>query len=250
MFYRETAFLQELEGHGPAATGSRFGLRWFTPTCEVPLCGHATMATSAVLFQALQNPSDAITFETVSSGQLVVRRSGDDISMDFPLNTPVPCDAAQFQRVIELAVGKDLPVVACQLSAATKKLLVHIDCTRAQLEALSPDIAALEAAHTENIIRGVIVTTSGGDGEPGSSEYDCLSRYFAPWNGIPEDPVTGSAHTVLAGYWSEKLDRDRLRARQCSKRGGDLVMDVRAADKKVVLSGPAFVCLQGQLILE
>lgn len=166
---------------------------------------------------------------------------------DFPLNPPVAEPLAGYDGVLAalgLGAGAGPAVAECEYSAATKKLLLRVQATRAQLEALQPDIAALQAAHTADRIRGVMVTTAGA-GEPGG--FDCLSRYFAPWNGIPEDPVTGSAHTVLGAYWGRVLGKRRLRARQCSPRGGDLTLTV--GEERITLAGPAFVVLRGELFL-
>lgn len=224
-------------------SANRFGLRWFTPKCEVALCGHATLAAAAVLFHVCKNPSESVTFETMS-GELMACQSGEDgITLDFPLNPPEPCSNDNFDSLVRAAVG-EVNVKELQYSPTTKKLLVRLDdsATRQVLERLNPDPAALLSSHSGEKVRGVIVTIRG------SEPYHFYSRYFAPWVGISEDPVTGSAHTVLAAYWSRTLGRNDLSARQCSKRGGDLQLNVRD-DGRVNIAGTARVVLKGTLQL-
>lgn len=239
-------------GDGAVETCSTFSLRWFTPTREVPLCGHATLATSAVIFHALgHHESDTLTFSTRESGLLKARREeGNYITLDFPIGRCVPAaeeEGRQLRELVRLAVG-DAPVADLQYCGARNKLLVRLgDGTgRAGLEALRPAVASLPSARQPSWmdIRGVIVTARGG----GGSEYDFLSRYFAPWNGIPEDPVTGSAHTVLADYWSRVLGKAELMGRQCSPRGGDV--RVRVDGDRVFLSGKACIVVRGTLKVE
>uniref|UniRef100_A0A8C4QPD1 Phenazine biosynthesis like protein domain containing n=1 Tax=Eptatretus burgeri TaxID=7764 RepID=A0A8C4QPD1_EPTBU len=177
----ETAFVQTLSERDTLSTASRFSLRWFTPTQEIPLCGHATLATAAVLYSETANPNVHLTFETLS-GELYARKKGENIVLDFPLNPPVP---------------------------QVRLFVWHFNLTASDagrnLERLSVDTASLLAADTGARVRGVIVTLRG-DGRP----YNFYSRYFAPWVGINEDPVTGSAHTVLAPYWSSRLGMTHL----------------------------------------
>nr|XP_045623167.1 phenazine biosynthesis-like domain-containing protein [Procambarus clarkii]XP_045623169.1 phenazine biosynthesis-like domain-containing protein [Procambarus clarkii]XP_045623170.1 phenazine biosynthesis-like domain-containing protein [Procambarus clarkii] len=237
---------------------SRFTLRWFTPTTEVPLCGHATLATAHVLFHCLGNLSSRLEFET-QSGVLVARREGHHIVLDFPANPPVPLTAleeTQLARLLKVVTG-DLQVKHLLLSHTTKKLLVSLHaCTREQLETLQLDTGAILDLHDGSLVKGVIFTTRGTQtlasstqaGELDPSEYHCVSRYFAPWNGIPEDPVTGSAHTVLGPYWSKELGITTLRCRQCSARGGDVRVTVRP-DGRVDLAGRATTLIQGYITL-
>ncbi|XP_069124409.1 phenazine biosynthesis-like domain-containing protein isoform X2 [Argopecten irradians] len=237
----ETAYIQGVDGNDcDYKNGDRFSLRWFTPTNEVPLCGHATMASAAVIFFVCDNPSPSVTFQTLS-GDLIVQRQGTGITMNFPLNTPQP----------ELVIKKDL-IDSVHYSSTTKKLLVRLKdtCTRDDLERIKPDITNFQSVESSGRIRGVIVTVKGDDpqGDKAQKTYDFLSRYFAPWNGIPEDPVTGSAHTVLAGYWSGILGKKTMNARQCSARGGDVTVHIRD-DGRVDLTGEATVVLRGSLTI-
>ncbi|XP_061084879.1 phenazine biosynthesis-like domain-containing protein [Conger conger] len=204
----ETAFIVKLNSLDDFASGSRFALRWFTPTNEVPLCGHATLASAAVLFYQKKNLNAALVFETLS-GELCVRLHGDSIVMDFPLHKPVAQDPSEVKNIVTATVG-GLSVQDLCYSAETKKLLVRLSdsCDRSALTSLRPNATDLLRSDSTGRIKGVIVTVKGTPTvQPG---YDFLSRYFAPWNGIPEDPVTGSAHSVLAGYWSEKLGKERM----------------------------------------
>ena len=238
----ETAFL--VEDATSFESGSEFNLRWFTPTCEVNLCGHATLATSAVLFHKCKNPHHELQFHS-KSGLLKATRNEEEITLDFPLN---PCthvqDKTHIQSLIIAAVG-NVPLLDVQYSPTTKKLLLRFPdtFTRAELEKLPVDPQALINAPQEGEIqvKGVILTVKG-------TEYDFISRYFAPWVGIPEDPVTGAAHTVLASYWSEQLRKKQLMARQCSARGGDVRAEVREGGR-VHLSGRAYIVLEGTITI-
>ena len=238
----ETAFL--VEDATSFESGSEFNLRWFTPTCEVNLCGHATLATSAVLFHRCKNPHHELHFHS-KSGLLKATRNGEEITLDFPLN---PCthvqDKTHIQSLIIAAVG-NVPLLDVQYSPTTKKLLLRFPdtFTRAELEKLPVDPQALINAPQEGEIqvKGVILTVKG-------TEYDFISRYFAPWVGIPEDPVTGAAHTVLASYWSEQLRKKQLMARQCSARGGDVRVEVKEGGR-VHLSGQAYIVLEGTITI-
>ncbi|XP_062503685.1 phenazine biosynthesis-like domain-containing protein [Corticium candelabrum] len=234
----ETAFIFMVDGNS-FLSGERFGLRWFTPKCEVPLCGHATLASAAIIFSVCKNASENITFETLS-GELMARQSGKgSITLDFPLNPPEPYDRDKVESLVRAAVG-EVTVKEVQYSPTTKKLLVRLDdsVTRQMLENLNPDSSDLLSAHSGDSVRGVIVTVLG------SEPYNFYSRYFAPWVGISEDPVTGSAHTVLAAYWCRVLGRQDLFARQCSKRGGDLRLNLRS-DGRVDIIGMVHIALKG-----
>ena len=239
----ETAFVVEEEGR-KFETSSEFSLRWFTPTCEVDLCGHATLATAAVLFHKLSNPHQELRF-TSKSGVLKALKSGEEITLDFPLNPCMPVsDSTDIQSLITTAVGST-PLQAVQYSPTTKKLVLRLPdtFTRSELENLPVDPQALlnVPQQGEIQVKGVILTVKG-------TEYDFISRYFAPWVGIPEDPVTGAAHTVLAGYWSEQLGKKQLLARQCSARGGDVRVEVGEGGR-VYLSGRAYIVMEGKLFI-
>ena len=190
----------------------------------------------------LGNANEQLRFQT-KSGLLRATRDGDNITLDFPLNPCTPEDPSPLQELIKLTVG-GLPLADVQYSASTGKLLLRLsDATsKSELEALNPDTPAMMGAH-KGKIKGVIVTVKG------SGDYDFFSRYFAPWVGIPEDPVTGAAHTVLASYWSSELGKSEMLARQCSKRGGDVRVTVGREPGRVYLAGKAYIVMQGKLYL-
>ncbi|XP_071753196.1 phenazine biosynthesis-like domain-containing protein 1 [Centroberyx gerrardi] len=242
----ETAFITRLNPADDFTTGSRFRLRWFTPTNEVNLCGHATLASAAVLFQHKKNVNPTVTFET-KSGELCVTQRGEGIVMDFPLNPPTRQDPNEFRDIIKAAVGNH-PVQDVYLSSTTKKLMVRLadSCDRSVLTSLKVDPVALLSNERSGKVKGLIVTMKGSpDCQPG---YDFYSRFFSPWNGIPEDPVTGSAHTVLACYWSDKLGKKKMLAYQCSSRGGELELEVRD-DGRINIAGQTVTVLQGTITL-
>ena len=236
----ETAFVSVRQEANTFTTSSVFDLRWFTPKCEVPLCGHATLATAAVLFNEYSNQNTELSFHT-ASGVLKASRDGDVISLDLPQARCVKQETLELSELIQATVGS-LELADCEFAPSVGKLVLRLmdTATRTELENLRPSSQAMLAAH-KGKVRGVIVTVKG------TGEYDFLSRYFAPWVGIPEDPVTGSAHAVLAGYWSGVLDgRREMKARQCSSRGGDVVVKVMENDR-VYVGGPAYILTRGRL---
>ncbi|KAM8894295.1 phenazine biosynthesis-like domain-containing protein 1 isoform 2-T2 [Spinachia spinachia] len=257
----ETAFITRVNPSENFTTGSRFQLRWFTPTTEINLCGHATLASAAVLFMHKKNENPKLVFET-RSGDLAVTQQGEGYVMDFPLNPPTQQDPNDFRDLIKAAVGNH-PIQDVYLSPQTKKLLVRLSdsCDRSVLTGLKVDPVALQRSETSGRVKGLIVTMKGSpEIQPG---YDFYSRYFAPWNGIPEDPVTGrrydsstghtfsllcSAHTVLGSYWSQKLGKNKMFAHQCSSRGGELRLEV-CAEGRINISGEAVTVLQGTITL-
>jgi len=204
--------------------GGSFDLRWFTPKVEVDLCGHATLASAHVIFGKGDVPGDQIVFES-ASGTLTVRREEDLLAMDFPARPP--------HRIA------DDPELSAALGAAPRELhaardLLAVYGSQAEVEALQPDFAVLSALDAF----AVIVTA------PGDS-CDFVSRFFAPAVGIPEDPVTGSAHCTLTPYWSARLGKSTLNARQVSARGGELRCELRG--DRVVLKGRAVEYLRGEI---
>jgi PhzF family phenazine biosynthesis protein len=221
----ETAFVRPQDG-----PDGEFQLRWFTPKMEVDLCGHATLAAAHCLFgDGVPGP---IRFHT-RSGELAVDRSGDELTMDFPARGPVPIAVPDR---LAAALGTD-PVwtgrggtddVLCEL--------VDEDAVRAVV----PDIVGLLGVDA----RGVIITARADEGR----DYDFVSRFFAPRVGVAEDPVTGSAHTVLAPYWADKLGRTVLSGYQASRRGGRI--GVELVGDRVVLRGRAVLVVDGVLSAE
>ena len=226
----ETAFL--LTTDDPA----RFGLRWFTPALEVPLCGHATLAAAHVLFAELGVAADLITFDTLS-GPLTVRRLGDRYEMDFPANSPK-------RTAIPDGLVEALGATPTEVWAGS--YLVALFDSEAAVRALKPDLTALEKIAGE---------ATGGRGNlsaaalanPGS-DHDVVSRFFAPGSGIPEDPATGSAHCILSPLFAGKLGRADLRFHQAYPgRGGDLRCEHRG--DRVLLRGQAVTVIESVLRL-
>ncbi|MGD2063260.1 MAG: PhzF family phenazine biosynthesis protein [Nitrospirota bacterium] len=205
-------------------TGQGFHLRWFSPVREVDLCGHATLASAHVLFEHLGYDKESVTFET-RTGELVVERRDGRLAMDFPVVVPKPCATPE-----ALAVG--LGREPSEVLAADDYVAVFGD--EATIRGMEPDYGKLR----ELDLRGVCVTAPG-------EEVDFVSRFFAPRYGIPEDPVTGSAHCKLAPYWSARLGKEELEARQVSKRGG--AVHCRMNGDRVVLSGSAVTFMVGEI---
>jgi PhzF family phenazine biosynthesis protein len=207
-------------------------LRWFTPATEVELCGHATLATAHVLFEdGHVTRDDAIRFST-KSGRLTARSSGGWIEMDFPTEAAAAADPPA-ELLAALGVEAEPPSFT---GSNRFDWLVAIE-DPARLRALQPDMIRLARIDT----RGVIVTSPSDD-----KRWDFLSRYFAPAVGVPEDPVTGSAHCCLAGFWAERLDRNELVGYQASVRGGEV--RVRHEGSRVMLTGQAVTVMRGELV--
>jgi PhzF family phenazine biosynthesis protein len=216
----ETAFL--------LPRGDSYGLRWFTPSLEIDLCGHATLASAAVLFAAGRVQGDSIDFDTLS-GRLTVTRSGDLLSLDFPARPP---KAVPHPDGLTEALGAR----PSEVLAAVRDLLVVFE-TEAEVSALRPNFEKVAALDTF----AVIVTAPG-------REVDFVSRFFAPKAGVAEDPVTGSAHCTLIPYWAERLGKEKLSALQVSRRGGELVCENRG--ERVTISGRAVEYLRGEINVE
>uniref|UniRef100_A0A8I5NVF6 Phenazine biosynthesis like protein domain containing n=1 Tax=Papio anubis TaxID=9555 RepID=A0A8I5NVF6_PAPAN len=231
----ETAFIRKLHPTDNFAQSSCFGLRWFTPASEVPLCGHATLASAAVLFYKIKNVNSTLTFVTLS-GELRARQAEDGIVLDLPL----------YPVYSQTAIGNTLVQDICY-SPDTRKLLLRLSDTydRSFLENLKVNTENLLQVENTGKVKGLILTLKG---EPGgqSQSFDFYSRYFAPWVGVAEDPVTGSAHAVLSSYWSQQLGKKEMHAFQCSQRGGELGISLRP-DGRVDIRGGAAVVLEGTL---
>jgi predicted PhzF superfamily epimerase YddE/YHI9 len=217
----ETAFLYRED--------DAWRLRWFTPTVEVDLCGHATLAAAHALWeQALARPDGPIRFRT-RSGELAARRVGGGVELDFPAQPAAPL--AEPPAGLAEALGA-APV---WLGRNRFDLLAEL-AAEAAVRDLRPGLEALAALP----YRGIIVTARG------SGAYDFVSRFFAPRAGVPEDPVTGSAHCCLGPFWAERLGRTELTGYQASARGG--VVGVRVAGSRVALRGLAVTVLRGELL--
>jgi len=204
-----------------------YDLRWFTPTIEVDLCGHATLAAAHVVFCYLEPGADQVRFNS-RSGPLLVKRDGGRLQMDFPVACMVKCEAPE-----GLIVGLGVTPSAVFKGQDYMVVLDH----EQQLHALQPDFRVLAGLD----LRGVIVTAPG-------MAVDFVSRFFAPNAGIDEDPVTGSAHCALTPYWVDRLNINPLRARQVSERGGELLCQLD--DQRVILGGQCVTYLVAELLLE
>ncbi|HLP69467.1 MAG TPA: PhzF family phenazine biosynthesis protein [Rhizobium sp.] len=213
----ETAFL--------VPDGEDYRLRWFTPTVEVPLCGHATLASAAVVMERLSPQRRRVVFHSIS-GALIVDRRSDGYVMNFPARPTEPVEPPP--GLAEALVARPVEVAADRFN-----YLVLLDDPD-QVRRLAPDMAAINRLDRT----GVIVTAPGDDG------YDFVSRYFAPAKGIPEDPVTGGAHCALTPYWAERLGKTDFRAFQASRRGGEI--DCRLLGDRVELAGGCVFYLEGR----
>jgi PhzF family phenazine biosynthesis protein len=216
----ETAFFVPNKNH--------FELRWFTPVSEIDLCGHATLATAHVLFTELGYNADIIQFQT-KSGMLTVRKQENWYTLNFPAE-----EVTGYHPDIDLSKMLGIPVIKCY--KGKWKLLIEIE-KEADLKTLKPDFSAMSELE-EN---GVIVTAEG-------THVDFVSRFFAPKLGINEDPVTGSAHTLLIPFWAKRLGKDELDAVQVSKRRG--ILKCKNLGDRVEMTGPAVTYLKGNLILK
>ena len=204
-----------------------YRIRWFTPTCEVDLCGHATLASAYIIFNEIDSTVSNIKFFS-NSGELNVTRNSDLISLDFP---SLPPKISQNPENIYSAFN----IKPNEVLEAEDYLLIYDN--EKQIESILPDLNVLRCID----LRGVIVSSKGND-------CDFVSRFFAPKYGIDEDPVTGSAHCTLIPYWSEKLGKKKLHAKQLSKRGGELFCEMKR--DRVIISGQAVKYLSGEIEIE
>jgi PhzF family phenazine biosynthesis protein len=214
----ETAFF--------APEGDGWRLRWFTPTAEIDLCGHATLASAFVLFECLNLAAQTVAFETLG-GRLEVSREGERLVMDFPARPPK-------RRIGPEGLAEALGAEPKEVLSARD--LICVFETEAQVRALSPNMARLA-----RLPAFAVCPTAPGD------DCDFVSRFFAPGAGVPEDPVTGSAHCSLVPYWAKRLGKKDLHARQVSARGGELFC--RDNGERVVIAGRAVLYLEGRINL-
>lgn len=214
----ETAYFKQ--------TGDTFHLRWFTPTTEVELCGHATLASAHVLFNEMGYAKDEILFDTLS-GRLTVKRSDHGLTMNFPVSE---VESVHAPAILFEALG--LPPTEENVYKSDDYMIVLQ--SEEEVKNLNPDFRLLKEVDA----RGVIVTAPGDD-------VDFVSRFFAPQSGVDEDPVTGSAHTKSAPWWAAKLEKTSLDARQVSERSGDLFCEVLG--DRVEISGNAITFMRGEI---
>jgi len=214
----ETAFL--------VPEGGDYRLRWFTPNTEVPLCGHATLASAAVVMERLEPRRGAVVFQS-ASGPLTVERTEKCYVMDFPSRP-----SEQISTPPLLAAALRIDPVEVFINEFNYLALLESEVV---LRALTPDMLALALLDRP----GVIVTA------PGNGTYDFVSRYFAPAKGIPEDPVTGAAHCMLAPFWANRLGKTNFRAFQASRRGGEVICSL--VGNRVKLEGACVFYLEGEV---
>ncbi len=208
--------------------GDRYGLRWFTPGTEVDLCGHATLASAHVIFEILEPGRQRVEFDS-RSGELIVTKEDGLLALNFPSRPPArvePCAG-----LLEALGGKPEEVWAARDYMVTY-------ATAEEVRALRPNMLGLCGLDRF----AVIVTAPGG-----TEGVDFVSRFFAPEHGVPEDPVTGSAHCTLIPYWAERLGRTKLAARQVSPRGGELDCELQGG--RVRIAGPAVLYLRGTITI-
>jgi PhzF family phenazine biosynthesis protein len=209
--------------------GNDYGLRWFTPETEVDLCGHATLAAGFVLFKFYFVAGESIHFHSKNSGILNVMRNGNFLTLDFPADDIYPVDPTP----VLLKAFNVKPLETWK--GKTDYMLVF--ASQEEIEMMKPDMNLLDKVPA----RGIIVTAPG-------KETDFVSRFFGPQCGVPEDPVTGSAHTSLTPYWAKKLNKTELTARQLSKRKGNLKCKVNG--ERIEITGQARLYLAGEILLD
>lgn len=216
--FSETAFTVK--------TNDGYEIRWFTPGGEVKLCGHATLATSYVLFRYYETDKNNLVFHSLS-GDLLIGKDGDYISMDFPM---LRCRKIEITNLMAEAFG------SMPLEAYIDDRLLLVYENEQIIRNMKPDFEKVALLHEH----GVAVTSAGSD-------YDCVSRFFAPRLKVNEDPVTGSAHCMIAPYWGERLGKKTIRAYQASERGGELLCELH--EDRVVIKGKAALYSIGELCL-
>ena len=225
--FSETAFI--LKTNAPLT----YSIRFFSPKIEIPLCGHATLASAKVLFS--QSDDTQIHFITSEKLDLLVNKNGEEIIMEFPVYT-TSTETANTLMLEALGITECL-----QVSYSEKNKIIMIEIQNPEtLASLSPDFPLLVTSYSG--INGVLVTAQSQ-----KSDYDYHYRYFWPWAGTNEDPVTGGVQTFLAPYWSEKLHKTKMKAFQSSERTG--YMNVEVLKEKVLISSQAVIILEGNLLI-
>lgn len=225
----ETAFIHKMD------EANKYAIRYFSPIMEIPLCGHATLAASKVLFDKYAE-FDELLFVTIQNLDLSIKRSDESILMEFPIYDVTPKEVPY--ELLE-ALGLNT-VVNSTYNAETNILLLEIDDSDI-LSGLTPDFEKLKRSH--NTINGVLVTAASK-----RKDYDFESRYFWPWSGTNEDPVTGATHAFLANYWSKKLNKTTLNAFQCSERSGFMEIEL-ISESKMIIKSKAQIILRGVLMV-
>ncbi len=226
----ETAFLV-------ARSESEFDLRWFTPTVEVDLCGHATLASAHVLWDEGHTAADELTFHT-RSGPLGAVRDGEWIELDFPARPAIDGDVPA--EIVDIVGGSPVVTARGNVGGGMSGYLLEY-ATEDDVRRLTPDFGRLG-----RVSDGYVIATAPAAVRQGPDGYDFVSRFFATPGGIDEDPVTGSAHCTLGPWWSAKLGKDELLGFQCSARGG--TVRVRPRGDRVRLGGRAVTVMRGDLV--
>ena len=223
----ETAFIIQIDKQ------NKYSIRYFSPIMEIPLCGHATLASSKVLFE-IKPEMVEIHFKNIQNLDLMIRKYGDKIEMEFPIYETVPQNAPD-ELLNALGIEK---ISNSEFNKETNILLLEIESGEL-LNNLSPDFERLKRSH--NSINGVLVTATSE-----RSDFDFESRYFWPWSGTNEDPVTGGTHTFLAKYWGTRLNKKKMNSYQCSERTGFMEVEL-ISDNKLTIKSEAQIVLKGEL---
>lgn len=222
----ETAFVELKAENNPY-------LRWFTPTCEIDLCGHATLAAAHIMFSENITQNNQIVFETKYAGQLSVSKYDEGLTMNFPSREGTPVSIQEIPGFVLNALSSHQPIGAYQ----SRDLMLVYDNDKI-IQDMVPDFNAL-LDHKDYII----VTARSSN-----PRYDFISRFFCADDGIAEDPVTGSAHCTLAPYWAKTLNKNKLTAFQASKRGGELQLEL--TKNRLFIHGQAVTVLKGNMMIE
>lgn len=224
----ETAFVSPTDKHNV------YKLRWFTPRVEVDLCGHATLSAAKVLFDNANKSDAEIKFMT-KSGVLTAKKHKKGIVLDFPIDSFIE-DIEPGNEILQALGIKNYEKAI--YGKSSKKLVIHLNDFNEVIN-MKPDFGKMKEINFNRDVKGVGVTAEG------TGKYDIISRYFNPWAGVNEDPVTGSVHTLLISYWSSLLNKSELFAYQASERGGELLL--RARNERVEIIGEAVIVLKGEL---
>lgn len=223
----ETAFIIQAEEQ------NKYSIRYFSPIMEIPLCGHATLAASKVLFE-IYPEMENIHFENFQGLDLLIKKCGKTIEMEFPIYDTVQQNAPE-ELLKALGIKE---ILNSEFNKETNILLLEIESSKL-LEKISPDFEKLKRSH--NSINGVLVTAVSQ-----REDYDFESRYFWPWSGTNEDPVTGGTHTFLSKYWSTRLNKKKMNSYQCSERSGFMEVELISA-KKLMIRSQAQIVFKGEL---
>lgn len=225
----ETAFINKLD------EPNKYSIRYFSPKMEIPLCGHATLASSKVLFER-DKKLTKIHFVNIQNLDLMINQDGESIIMEFPVYDTKPQNVS-IELLSALGIEK---VINSVYNEETNILLLEIEDSQL-LRDLTPDFERL--IRSNQSINGVLITVVSQE-----ANYDFESRYFWPWSGTNEDPVTGGTHTFLAKYWSEKLDKKKMNSFQCSERTGFMEVEL-ISNNKLTIKSMAQIILKGELLI-